>query len=158
MNAGAYLVFGFAATLVLSVITTGAQRLGLSRMSLPTMVGSFFIADRDRARGVGFGVHLVNGWLFALVYVAGFHVVERATWWLGAAAGVLHALVVLTVGMQVLPGVHPRMAREDQGPTVVRQLEPPGFFAMNYGRGTPLVMLVGHFVYGAILGAFYELP
>jgi hypothetical protein len=47
------------------------------------------------------------------------------------------------------------MASEQQGPTVVRQLEPPGFLALNYGVQTPLSMIAAHILFGAILGAFY---
>ena len=32
-----------------------------------------------------------------------------------------------------------------------------GFLALNYGRRTPLVALLAHVIYGAILGAFYHL-
>ena len=49
------------------------------------------------------------------------------------------------------------MASEQHGPTPTRQLEPPGFLALNYGRRTPISVLVAHLVYGAILGAFYRL-
>jgi hypothetical protein len=69
-----------------------------------------------------------------------------------------HATFVLTVGMRVLPGLHPRMATEQQGPTVMRQLEPPGFLALNYGYQTPASVLVAHVAYGSILGAFYAVP
>jgi hypothetical protein len=53
--------------------------------------------------------------------------------------------------------IHPRMANEQQGPTPTRQLEPPGSLALNYGRRTPLFLVVAHLVYGVILGAFYQL-
>ena len=59
--------------------------------------------------------------------------------------------------MRLLPGLHPRMAGDLQGPDVVRQLEPPGFLALNYGYQTPVSVLIAHVVYGAILGAFYTL-
>jgi hypothetical protein len=36
-------------------------------------------------------------------------------------------------------------------------LEPPGFLLLNYGRSTPLVMLVVHAVYGAVVGGFTAL-
>lgn len=49
----------------------------------------------------------------------------------------------------------PRMASEDHGPTVVRQLEPPGFLALNYGVRTPVSVVIAHLAFGAILGAFY---
>jgi hypothetical protein len=64
-------------------------------------------------------------------------------------------LFVLTAGMRLIPGIHPRMASEQQGPTVVRQLEPPGFLALNYGIQTPLSVIAAHVLFGAILGAFY---
>jgi len=47
------------------------------------------------------------------------------------------------------------MANEQYGPTVVRQLEPPGFFGLHYGIRTPISVLVAHIIFGVILGAFY---
>ncbi len=55
-----------------------------------------------------------------------------------------------------MPGMHPRMASELQGPTVVRQLEPPGFLALPYGVRTPLSVPLAHVVFGIILGVFYR--
>jgi hypothetical protein len=36
-------------------------------------------------------------------------------------------------------------------------LEPPGFLLMNYGTSTPLVTLLVHIAYGAIVGGFVGL-
>jgi uncharacterized membrane protein YagU involved in acid resistance len=135
-----------------------SQGLRLTRMSLPYMLGVMFTPNRDRAKLAGFGVHLVNGWIFSLLYVAIFHAWQGATWWGGAAIGTAHAAFVLTVGMRLLPELHPRMASEQQGPTVMRQLEPPGFLALNYGYQTPISVLVAHLIYGIILGLFYTVP
>jgi len=41
---------------------------------------------------------------------------------------------------------------------VARQLEPPGFLALNYGFQTPASVVVAHLIFGASLGAFYALP
>ena len=41
--------------------------------------------------------------------------------------------------------------------TLRRQLEPPGFMGLNYGRGTPLTTLLGQILYGATLGGFLQL-
>jgi hypothetical protein len=57
-----------------------------------------------------------------------------------------------------MPSLHPRMASEQKGPTVTRQLEPPGFLALNYGYQTPASVLLAHLIYGAILGMFYSMP
>lgn len=158
MNWASWLLWGFVGTVVLTTLMAGSQGMRLTRMNLPYMLGTIFTPNRDRAKVIGFGVHLVMGWLFSLVYVAAFHAWGRATWWLGAAVGFVHAAFVLTAGMRLMPGMHPRMASEQQGPTVMRQLEPPGFLALNYGYQTPLSVVVAHLAFGAILGAFYALP
>lgn len=157
MNWGSWLLWGFVATLVLTAIMAGSQGLRLTRMSLPYMLGSMFTPSRDRAELFGLGVHVLNGWLFSLLYVAAFHEWGDATWWGGAAIGLVHATFVLTAGMRLLPGLHPRMATEQHGPTVMRQLEPPGFLALNYGYQTPLSVLIAHLAYGIILGSFYTM-
>jgi len=155
MNWGAWLLWGFVATVVLTTAMSASQGLRLTRMSLPYMLGTMFTPNRDRAKILGFGIHLLNGWLFALIYVAAFNVWERSTWWLGALIGLVHGLFVLTAGMRLVPGFHPRMASEQHGPTVVRQLEPPGFLALNYGVQTPITVLAAHLLFGGILGALY---
>ncbi|HEY3062069.1 MAG TPA: hypothetical protein VGL99_24085 [Chloroflexota bacterium] len=157
MNWGDLLLWGFVGTLFLTGLMAGSQGLGLTRMNLPFMLGTMFTPDRDRAKLVGLGVHLVNGWLLALLYAAAFQSWGLATWWLGLAVGLAHGLFVIVVVMPMLPGLHPRMASEQRGPEPTRQLDPPGFLALNYGRRTPLSVLFAHLVYGTILGAFYRL-
>jgi uncharacterized membrane protein YagU involved in acid resistance len=150
-----WLLWGFAATVVLTTLMAGSQGLRLTRMNIPYILGSMFTPDRDRAKLYGVLVHLVNGWLFSLLYIAAFHVILLFTWWFGALIGLVHALFVLAVGMPLVPALHPRMASEWRGPTVVRQLEPPGFMARNYGGRTPVSVIVAHVVFGALLGFFY---
>ena len=157
MNWSSWLVWGFGATVILTSLLAGSQGLGMTRMNLPYMLGTMFTPDRDRAKLIGFGVHLLNGWVFSLLYVATFTALHRATWWIGGIIGVVHASFVLTAGMRVLPGLHPRMASEQHGPTVAKQLEPPGFLALNYGVRTPIAAYVAHIVFGIVLGAFYPL-
>jgi hypothetical protein len=157
VNLGSVLLAGFCATLVLTTCLASSQGLGLSRLSLPLVLGAAFSPDRQRANLIGFVLHMVNGWLFALVYALAFESLRRANWWLGAGFGLVQALFILTVVMPLLPALHPRMAGEDYGPSPTRQLEPPGFLALNYGRHTPLATLIAHLLYGAILGAFYTL-
>ncbi len=156
MNWGSWALWGFVGTVVLTTAMTASQGLRLTRMDIPYLLGTMFTADRDRAKLLGFIVHLVNGWLFSLVYVAAFHAWGQATWWRGALIGLVHAAFVLTVGMRLLPGLHPRMASEAQGPTVMRQLEPPGFLALHYGIRTPISVFFAHILFGTILGAFYQ--
>ena len=156
MNWASWLLWGFVSTVVLTLIIAGSQGLGMTRMNMSYMLGTMFSPNRDRAKLIGILVHFVNGWIFSLIYVAAFHAWGLATWWLGALTGAVHALFVLTVVMPALPSLHPRMANEQYGPTVVRQLEPPGFLALHYGIQTPISVLIAHLVFGAVLGAFYS--
>ena len=157
MNWPSVLLWGFAATISLTTVMAASQGLGLSRMSIPFMLGTMMTPDRDRAIVVGSLFHVANGWAFALIYAAAFESWGRAAWWLGASIGAVHATFVLTVGMAMLPGLHPRMASEQAAPATTAQLQPPGFLALNYGERTPLVTLVAHLIYGGLLGAFYQL-
>lgn len=152
-----WLLWGTVSTLLLSILLSASQSLGLTRMNLPFVIGTIFTPDRDRARLLGFFAHCVNGIIFSLGYVAIFEALRRANWWVGSIVGFFHAALVLVVLMSLLPGLHPRMAGEEQGPEAHRVLEPPGFLALNYGFQTPLSVVISHVLYGAMLGAFYQL-
>jgi uncharacterized membrane protein YagU involved in acid resistance len=146
-----WLVWGFGATAVLTTILAGSQGAGMTRLSLPWRLGAMFTPDRDRAHAIGVVVHLVNGWILALVYLGAF-ATAGASVALGAAIGLAHGLFVATLLLPVLPAFHPRIARPHAGPTTERRLEPPGFLGRNYGWSTSLVVILAHVVFGAVLG------
>jgi uncharacterized membrane protein YagU involved in acid resistance len=152
MSWGRWLVWGFASTVVQTTLMSASQGLGLTRMNIPYLLGTMFTANRDRAKVYGVALHLLNGWIFSLIYVAAFQVTGLSTAWFGATMGFVHGAFVLVVALPMMPGMHPRMASEIRGPTVVRQLEPPGFLGRNYGIRTPISVLVGHVLFGLILG------
>ena len=157
MNVNSLLLWGFAATLILTIVMVGSKYLGLTRIDLPFMLGTAFTGSRDKAVRIGVLAHVIIGWFFAFIYGAAFETTGLKTGWFGMAIGFVHAAFVLSVGLQILTSFHPRMARPFQGPTPTRQLEPPGFLALNYGGGTPFATLVAHLIYGAVLGIFYDL-
>jgi len=157
MNVMSAALWGLVATVVMASVLASSQGFGLTRMSLPFILGTIITPDRDRAMLWGTLVHMVNGWLIACVYVLLFEALGRATWWLGGLLGLLQGLFVLAVVMPLVPAIHPRMVSEYVGPSPNRRLQPPGFMARNYGRRTPLVALLAHGLFGVILGAFYEL-
>lgn len=105
----------------------------------------------------GFTVYVIGGWLFAFIYFLLFSSVRIYTWWFGALAGFVHGVFLLTCALPLLPFVHPRMASEYHSASSIRQLEPPGFLAMNYGYHTPLSTLIAQVVYGATLGGFTQI-
>jgi hypothetical protein len=149
VNVPSILLWGFAATIVLTTLTIAAQSLSLTR------IGTMFTVNRDRAKIIGLAVHLVNGWIFAIVYALFFENVHIATWWFGGMIGAVQGVFVAVALLPLLPGIHPRMVSDSRGPEPTRLLEPPGFLATNYGRMTPVALIIAHAAYGAILGAFY---
>jgi hypothetical protein len=151
------IVWGLVATVAMTTILQGAQGLGLSRLSLPFLAGTFFTGDRRVAVMVGFAFYIVGGWVFAVLYFVLFSSLGLYTWWFGASVGLLHGLFLLACGLPVLPYIHPRMASEYDGASAVRQLEPPGFMGLNYGYRTPLTTLLGQAVYGGVLGGLPQL-
>ena len=156
MNWPSSLFAGFVGTVVLTTLEAGAQQLHLTRMSIPYLLGTAFTPGRDRARVVGFFVHLLNGQLFSLIYVAIFNVLHEVSIWRGAVMGLVHSVVVLLVVMPLLPSIHPRIASIEQGPTGMRQIEPPGPLALHYGFSTPLMVVVAHVLFGMVLGWLYH--
>lgn len=154
MDWAGWAVFGLAATITLTGLMVAAQLAGVTRMDLPLILGTLFTGEPDRARFLGFLVHLVNGQVFALGYAGAFAVLGRAEWWLGALFGLWHGVMALTLFVPLVAGVHPRVASERSGPSLETVLEPPGLLALNYGRETPIVTIAAHVAYGAILGFF----
>lgn len=151
-----WLVTGLAATIVMTTIMAASQGGGFTRMNIPYLLGTMVTPDRDRAKVIGIGLHLANGLVFSFGYAVAFDLWGGPTWWKGAAIGLVHALFVLMVTLPAMPALHPRMASDLRGPTVVRQLEPPGFFALHYGRGTPISVVIAHVVFGVLLGGLYR--
>jgi hypothetical protein len=140
----------------MTALMEAAQAARYTRMSIPFMLGAMVSERRFVIRVAGFSLHLVNGVIFALAYALLFEAIGRSDWWIGAAAGALHGVLVLVLLLPVLQDVHPRMARVDQGPDPTPMLQPPGFLALNYGTRTPLITSVAHVLYGGLVGLFYE--
>ena len=150
------LLWGLIATIAMTTILTASQGLGLSRLSLPFLVGTLFTRDRKRASVLGFVRCVMGGWLFAMLYFLVFVSIDLATWWLGAGLGLLHGIFLLVCALPLLPYAHPRMASEHDGPCQTYMLEPPGFMGLHYGFQTPLTTLLAQTVYGGTLGGFCQ--
>ena len=59
------LLWGLIATVAMTTILQGSQGLGLSRLSLPFLVGTLFTGNRNRAVVIGF-IALSQPWLGVL--------------------------------------------------------------------------------------------
>ncbi len=146
---------GAVGTILLTSGLRIAQELGLTRMDIPLLLGTVFSDRRGQASIIGYVIHFVNGLLFAVAYYAVFRAVGHAGWLFGAALGFVHACLaggaLLTV---LLPAIHPRMGTPWSDAEETPLLESPGFLLMNYGPRTLVWTLLGHILYGAIVGGF----
>jgi hypothetical protein len=155
MNAWGAVAGGFVGTVVLTTTLRTASELGLTRMDLPFLLGTALSADRTRAKALGYVLHFVIGQGFAFVYYGVFVAIGQSGWALGALFGLLHGLFAGSALVSVLlPVVHPRMGTSVSSAADRPLLEAPGFMMLNYGRQTPLVTLLAHIAYGAIVGGF----
>ena len=92
-----WVVVGLLATSALTAVLVLSQLAGMTRMDLPMLLGSTLVVDDpDRARVLGSAMHVGVGQVFALGYAAVFALLGRAGWPLGAALGLLHAVVAWT--------------------------------------------------------------
>lgn len=145
-------LWGALATAALTGVMQGAVGLGLSRLSIPFMVGTIFSANRRFAMVCGVIFYVVGGWIFAFLYFIVLISLNLLTWWAGGLLGLLHGLLLLVTALPLFPFIHPRMASDFDAPVTTLLLEPPGFLGLNYGQGTPAAMLLGQGVYGVLIG------
>jgi hypothetical protein len=150
-------LWGAIATAAMTGIMQGAQGMGLSRLSIPFMVGAIFSGDRRWATVIGFSVYFVGGWVFAFLYFLVLASLGLLTWWAGGLVGLLHGLLLLVAVLPLFPFIHPRMTSDFDAPIAQPVLEPPGFLGLNYGEGTPLTMLAAQTVYGVLIGGLPQL-
>ena len=155
MNAWGTAAGAFVGTLALTTALRAASELSLTRMDLPFLLGTAVTANRTRAKAIGYLMHFLNGQIFAFVYFAVFVAIGRSGWWLGALFGLVHGLFAGTALVNILlPLIHPRMGSPLTSAPDVALLEAPGFLLRNYGPGTPLITVLAHAGYGAVVGGF----
>ena len=158
MSVWAALAGGFIGTLVFTTIMRAASELRLTRMDIPFLLGTTITTDRSRAKALGYIAHFGFGLLFALGYYALFVAIDHDGWLIGGLFGLLHGLFAGTALVDVLlPTVHPRMGTTLTAAGSTPLLEPPGFLLRNYGRATPVVTVLAHIAYGAIVGGLTAL-
>jgi hypothetical protein len=138
----AALAGGLVGTFVLTTLLRGASELGLTRVDLPFLLGTALTSDRSKAKVIGYLAHFGFGLLFATGYYLVFLAIGESGWLLGAAFGLLHGFVAGSAWSDA-----------SANPLV----ESPGFLMLNYGRATPIVSLIAHVLYGAIVGGFASL-
>lgn len=144
----AAIFWGVVATFAFTLFSMMGKTTGMTRMDLADLLGSTMAPPgTSESRRLGFVLHHVNGALLALAWAYGAALFRiPADWLSGLLWGVvLWGLALLM--MSSLGSVHPAIRRGEQ--------EDPGTAAMNFGAMTPIGSLVGHLVYGLVLGWGY---
>lgn len=158
MSLLAAVVGGLTGTVVLTTVLRTASELRITRMDLPFLLGTAVTADRARAKAVGYLLHFVAGVGFSLAYYVAFVALGRTGWVLGAGLGLVHGVFAGSALVNILlPVVHPRMGTPFSSMGSNPLLEAPGFMMLNYGRSTPVVAILAHVIYGAIVGGFVSI-
>lgn len=147
------LVGGLAGTAAMTAMMAMGKATGMTRIDMPLMLGGMLTGDDDRARSIGQVIHFFNGMvIFGLVYAALLSAIPGAAWWTAAWIGLIHGLIAV-MAMPMMGAMHPRVALE--GAPDALPMVNPGLGGRNFGGGTPLGLVVGHVLYGVVLGAVY---
>jgi fatty acid desaturase len=118
-------------------------------MDLLDLLGSMVATPGSTAsQTIGAMIHHANGALLAIAWAYGAALVGLPANWLTAIGWgvILWALALLM--MSTIGAVHPAIRTGEQ--------EDPGPAATNFGAMTPVGSLMGHLVYGLVLGLAYQ--
>lgn len=142
-------VWGVVATAAFTLFSLIGAAMGMTRMDLLDLLGSMVARSGSAAsRTIGGLVHHMNGALLAIAWAYGVALVGLpANWATGLAWGAVLTVLALWM-MSAIASVHPAIRRGEQAD--------PGPAATNFGALTPLGSLMGHLVYGVVLGLTYD--
>ncbi|HEX6206769.1 MAG TPA: DUF6789 family protein [Actinomycetota bacterium] len=143
------IVWGVVATVAFTILGMVGTAMGMTRMDLLDLLGSAVATPHTTgSRVIGAVIHHMNGAVLAVAFVyAGTLVGLSPDWIAGLVWGaILWALALLM--MTTIGSVHPAIRRGQQ--------EDPGPAGVRFGAMTPVGSLMGHLVYGALLGLLYQ--
>lgn len=142
-------VWGVVATVAFTLFSIMGKSMGMTRMDLLDLLGSTMTRPgSSAATALGAVIHHVNGAVLAVSWVYAVTLVDlSANWATGLAWGAILTVLALFM-MSSMRAVHPAIRRGEQ--------QDPGPAATNFGAMTPFGSLMGHLVYGLVLGLTYN--
>lgn len=142
---------GVVGALVMTLMTDMSRAVGLIEANMSRYQGCMVTQRMDGGKALiaGLTFHLLTGAALAIGYALIFRVIGEATWWIGALIGVVH-WVAAGIGFPFLDRMNACVADG--------RMRGFGVMGRNYGPMMVLGLLMGHVVYGAIVGAIYTLP
>jgi hypothetical protein len=136
---------GLVGTAALTLILAWGPTVGAPALNLPLWDGTFFTLNLGVAVTLGYIVHFAIGVALALLYQN--RVAPRLSgegWWRGAIFGFGVWSVLMVLGLPLFDWLDPLVQNG--------LLTAPGFFALGLGATAPVMLLLAHLVYGAIVG------
>ncbi|MEX2262435.1 MAG: hypothetical protein WD696_10805 [Bryobacteraceae bacterium] len=147
MYTGRAFTAGVISGLVMVIAVALARLVGVPidpSMILGTMLG---LTPGAGTWIIGFILFLIGSGVIGLLYGLGFEYVTHRS---GAPIGIMFSLIHIVIGglfFGALPSLHPLM------PEVV---PPTGAFFSNYGNIGVLLFVLGHLIFGAVVGLLYK--
>ncbi|MBI2906790.1 MAG: hypothetical protein HYX92_03925 [Chloroflexi bacterium] len=148
-NAIRAVVAGLVGTAALTMVMYLAPAMGFPPMDIATLLGTMFIGDPGAAFAPGLAMHFMVGVVLALAYANVFvRYLPGRAWQRGALFGIIPWFGLMVIGAPMLEVVHPAVR--------AGMMPPPGLFLLGMGSIlAPVGSLIGHLVYGAVLGTIY---
>lgn len=138
---------GFAAGVLAACVFWLFRSFEWTSFSPATFLGCLFTGNPQLPLTETVGLVLFLGLgstVLAALHAWLMYLLGGAGWGTGTLVGVLHGAAVV--------GAMPWLGRVNRC-VRARRLLPPGRFGLGWGRLTPLAVVVGYTVYGAVLGA-----
>ncbi len=152
-SVGWALLAGAIGAMAMLPVIYGGRAMGMTTMDLLRTLGSMMQPKGSDAvvYGIGLMVHLMMGAAFGLVHAGLLHAFDPsssgAAVGLGILIGAVHGIIVTVMMPMMLTMGHP-LVKDGT-------IADPGTAMMGFGKMTPMGMVVGHVVYGLVLGAIY---
>ena len=126
------------------------KRAGLTRMDMLDLLGSMLAPPHSNiSRVTGFIIHEIDGALLGVAYAYGL---MFKAWPVNWGTGLVWGIILWALALILMSSIGPLH------PAIRNHLEEdPGPAAMNFGRMTPIGSLLGHAVYGVVLGILYAI-
>ncbi len=143
---------GLVGGIAMGIWSMMMNMVGYSRMSMANYEGCM-ITGRPSGTSTfmaGMAMHLMLSVLIAFVCAWAFETIwNEASWFYGLLLGIAHCIVG-SLALPMMDGMNGCVKRN--------AMNPMRFFASGYGTGAVVTFLVGHLIFGAIVGWLYSVP
>ncbi len=136
---------GLLGTAAMTALMYAAPMMGMPKMDIATVLGTMFLASPGPAFWLGMMIHFTMGTvLFPAIYRFALQPHNSS----GTGSGALFGLILWAAAnfmvMPMMGAIHPAVKSG--------MMPAPGFLMLHLGVMAPVGSLMGHLVYGTLLG------